>query len=89
MDTSEVHTDGNGVAGMLQQIFVTEITTARRVCDSCGEEHPIGAHRAYSGAGTVLRCPACGDVAARIVSLPDRFAVQLRGTWTLELPRGG
>ena len=59
-----------GVAGLLQEVFVAEITTAERVCDSCGEEHPIGAHRAYSGAGTVLRCPGCGDVAATVTETP-------------------
>jgi uncharacterized protein DUF6510 len=83
MDTSEIHTDGNGVAGMLQQIFVTEITAAHRVCESCGEEHPIGAHRAYSGAGTVLRCPGCGDVAAFVSELPNEYVIGLRGAWRL------
>lgn len=81
MDTSELHTDGNGVAGLLQQIFAAEITNARRVCDGCGEEHPIGAHRAYSGAGTVLRCPGCGAVAASISELPGEYVVGFHGAW--------
>jgi hypothetical protein len=83
MEGSELHTDGNGIAGLLQQIFVTEITTVRRTCQSCGEEHPIGAHRAYSGAGTVLRCPACGDVAAVIGVLPNEYVVGIQGVWRL------
>ena len=65
MEGTDLHIDGNGVAGLLQEIFVTEITTARRVCQGCGEQHPIGAHRAYSGAGTVLRCPGCGALRLR------------------------
>jgi hypothetical protein len=83
MGESELHTDGNGVAGLLQQFFVTEVTTVRRVCQTCGEEHPIGAHRAYAGAGTVLRCPACGDVAAIVSALPGESVIGLRGAWRL------
>jgi Family of unknown function (DUF6510) len=83
MDSSELHTDGNGIAGLLQEIFVAEITAARRVCDGCGEEHPIGAHLAYSGAGTVLRCPGCGAVAASVAVLPREYVIGLQGAWRL------
>jgi hypothetical protein len=82
----ELHTDGNGVAGLLQEIFVAEITAARRVCDGCGEDHPIGAHRAYRGAGTVLRCPGCGAVAAAVSVQPDSYVIGLNGAWRLERP---
>src|SRR2546423_3671725 len=77
----ELHTDGNGVAGLLQEVFLVEVTTAHRVCQSCRAERPVGAHRAYAGAGVVLRCPNCGDVAAVIAAPPDRRVVELRGTW--------
>jgi predicted RNA-binding Zn-ribbon protein involved in translation (DUF1610 family) len=83
MDSSELHTDGNGVAGLLQQVFVSEITTARRVCAGCGQEHAIGEHMAYSGAGTVLRCPTCGDVAAAVSVLPGEYVIGMHGTWRL------
>lgn len=83
MDTTDVHTDGNEMGGLLQQIFVTEMTSARRVCDGCGEEHAIGAHRAYTGAGIVLRCPNCGDVAASISVLPGEYVVGINGVWRL------
>ena len=66
MDTDELHTDGNSIAGLLQEVFVAEMTASRRTCQSCGEDHPIGSHRLYGGAGYVLRCPACGDIAASI-----------------------
>lgn len=79
----ELHIDGNGVAGMLAEIFVSEITAARRLCDDCGQEHAIGAHRAYLGAGTVLRCPGCGAVAASVVALPDAYVIGLNGAWRL------
>ena len=60
---TEVHTDGNGVAGLLGEVLAVEVTQVLRRCHSCGAESPLGAHRAYEGAGTVLRCPACDDVA--------------------------
>jgi hypothetical protein len=84
----EMHTDGNGVAGLLQEIFVAEVTSARRVCDGCGEDHPIGAHRAYRGAGTVLRCPGCGAMAASVSVLPDSYVIGMTGSWRLEKSEG-
>jgi hypothetical protein len=79
----ELHTDGNAIAGLLREIFVAEMTGVQRVCESCRKENPIGSHRLYHGAGYVLRCPSCGDVAAAIAELPGEYAVSLRGTWRL------
>lgn len=79
--------DGNALAGVLEGLFEAEITTALRVCQSCGTRSAIGAHRAYSGAGIVLRCPACRDVAVVVALLPDRSRVWLVGEWTLQTPR--
>jgi predicted RNA-binding Zn-ribbon protein involved in translation (DUF1610 family) len=76
------HIDGNGAAGLLQEVFVAEITEAHRICQSCRAERPIGAHLAYQGPGVVLRCPNCGDIAATLVALPDRRVFRLHGTWT-------
>jgi predicted RNA-binding Zn-ribbon protein involved in translation (DUF1610 family) len=79
-------TDGNGIGGLLGEIFAAEPTAAERICQSCGARHPTGAHRAYAGAGTVLRCPSCGDVAIRVAQLPGRQLVEFRGTWIFEGP---
>jgi uncharacterized Zn finger protein len=57
------------------------VTGAERVCQSCRARSQIGAHRLHRGAGLVLRCPACGDVAANIATLSDGYAVSIRGTW--------
>jgi hypothetical protein len=78
--------DGNGVAGLLAEVFGAEVTAVIRGCGSCGTDAAVGAHRAYFGAGVVLRCPACGDVAVRIATLPDRHVVEVRGSWAVELP---
>ena len=86
MDETELHTDGNAAAGVLQEIFVAEVTAAVRVCDGCGEDHPIGAHRLYRGAGMVLRCPGCSAIAATITVLPDEYVVALHGAWRMRPP---
>ena len=80
--------DGNGVAGLLAEVFGTELTAVVRTCGGCGTAAPVGAHRAYLGAGVVLRCPGCGDLAILITRLPDRDVVQVRGSWSIELQRG-
>jgi len=78
--------DGNALAGVLAEALGAEVTAAPRLCQSCGAVHPVGAHRLYRGAGFVLRCPACGDLAALVVVRADRTVVRLAGTWHLELP---
>lgn len=83
MTASGLYTDGNGIAGLLAEIFTTEITRAERICQSCGSQAPVGAHRVYHGAGVVLRCPTCGDVGASIGMLSDGHVLEMRGTWVL------
>jgi hypothetical protein len=80
---TDVHTDGNGVAGLLGEVLAVEATQVLRRCPSCGDESPLGAHRAYEGAGTVLRCPACADVALRVGVRDDRLVLEWRGTFSV------
>jgi hypothetical protein len=82
MAAADLHTDGNAIAGLLQEIFVAEFTTLERTCQSCGDRNPAGAHRCYEGAGIVLRCPNCSDVGLRLAALPDQYVFELRGTWS-------
>jgi predicted RNA-binding Zn-ribbon protein involved in translation (DUF1610 family) len=77
--------DGNAIAGLLGEAFDAEMTTVPRRCQSCHTISAVGAHRVYYGAGVVLRCPVCGDLAMRIATLPDRHVVRLQGEWTLQL----
>ena len=81
--------DGNGIAGLLAEVFDTDMTTVDRGCGTWAAHPVLVGNRAYRGAGTVLRCPVCGDLAARISALPDRHVVRLAGTWLIEVPRGG
>jgi predicted RNA-binding Zn-ribbon protein involved in translation (DUF1610 family) len=89
MSRADQHVDGNAIAGLLQEILATEPTTAERVCQSCGARHPIGAHRGYRAAGVVLRCPSCGDVAARVAELPHHHVVEFSGRWVFRRSEAG
>jgi predicted RNA-binding Zn-ribbon protein involved in translation (DUF1610 family) len=75
------HTDGNEVAGLLAEFAAAEITTTIRRCQHCHDEHAVGEHRAYHGAGVVLRCPGCGAVAIRVAAVDDELVVEWRGTY--------
>jgi Family of unknown function (DUF6510) len=79
-----MHTDGNHLGGLLREIFTGEMTSAMRECESCHHRTPIGAHRLYRGAGHVLRCPMCGDLAALVVERTDGYVLSLRGTWLVD-----
>jgi hypothetical protein len=77
--------DGNAIAGLLEEATGAEMTAVIRHCQSCGNEYAIGNHRAYRGAGVVLRCPGCAAVAATIVERDDALLISWRGV--LRLPR--
>jgi len=71
--------DGNAMAGLLAEAFGEEMTAVERRCAGCGAQRPLGAYRAYVGAGVVLRCPSCGSAALRVVALEDHFSVSWTG----------
>jgi hypothetical protein len=87
MDDTAKWLDGNAIAGLLQELFGADLTAAPRRCQSCGQEHAVGEHRLYRGAGLVLRCPNCSDVALRVADLPDRHILHFQGTWRVEVSR--
>ena len=82
----ETMLDGNAAAGDLQQLFAVEVTQMVGVCDGCGAARPLAEARMFAPApGLTLRCPGCDTVLARLVHLPDRTLVELRGLRRLEL----
>jgi hypothetical protein len=60
------------------------MTGAERVCQACRTRSYLGAHRLYRGAGLVLRCPVCEEVALCIARRPQDYAVELRGMWLFD-----
>jgi hypothetical protein len=77
--------DGNAVAGLLQEVFAIEMTTATGVCGDCGATEAVGAVHVFRGAGIVLRCPHCDNTLVKIVRHESRLWIAFPGVRTLEL----
>jgi Zn finger protein HypA/HybF involved in hydrogenase expression len=77
--------DGNAAAGILQQVFAFEVTTAVGTCAGCGATDEVGAVHVYMAAGVVLRCPHCDAVLMRVVDGGTRMWLDLGGLRTLEV----
>jgi hypothetical protein len=79
--------DGNALGGLLHELFGAEMTAAPHTCRSCRATNAVAAHRLYLGAGRVLRCPVCDDIALVASSLRGRHVVHLTGTWRFDITR--
>ena len=77
--------DGNAVAGLLQEVFAAEMTTAIGTCSGCGATDAVGAVHVFRGAGIVLRCPHCDNSLMKIVSGNSRVWIDCHGLRTLEV----
>jgi hypothetical protein len=77
--------DGNAVAGLLQEVFAVEMTTAIGTCDNCGETEPVGAVHVFRGAGVVMRCPHCDNALVTIVKDDTRVWMGFPGVRTLQV----
>jgi hypothetical protein len=77
--------DGNAVAGLLQEVFAVEMTTAVGTCDGCGASESLGAVHVFRGAGVVLRCPHCDNALAKIVKSDAAAWINLGGIRTLKV----
>ncbi len=85
-ESSRAQLDGNAAAGVLGDVFVSEITVAVTTCQNCGDTRPLGELRAYMDApGVVLRCASCGQVQIRMVRSDGRAWIDLRGVRVMEL----
>ena len=77
---SDLVLDGNAAAGLLQEIFVLDITTAQVECAKCGTTGAVGSLRLYAAPmGAVLRCSHCDGVLMRAVHTPHGRWLEMRG----------
>jgi ribosomal protein S27E len=87
MTSSNLWTDGNALAGPLQDIFRVDVTAAVGGCGNCGRTGPMAEVRVFDHApGVVARCPGCGQVMVRLVRGPGRVWLDLSGLTYLQLP---
>lgn len=84
----DLRLDGNAAAGLLQDVFVHEFTTARGACAGCGAVGDMGAQHLYMAPrspGAVLRCASCEAILMVVVHAAGRFRVGLQGLAWLEM----
>jgi hypothetical protein len=77
--------DGNAVAGLLQEVFAVEMTTATVSCNACGRTEAVGALRVFRGAGIVMRCPHCDNAVVTIVEADIRVWMGFAGARMLQV----
>jgi Family of unknown function (DUF6510) len=77
--------DGNAIAGLLVDVFGTEMTTAKGTCASCGTSAQLAELAVYVRApGTIVRCRKCESIVMVLVTIRDITCVDLRGLTELE-----
>jgi Family of unknown function (DUF6510) len=87
MTSSNLWTDGNALAGPLQDVVGVDITAAVGGCTGCGRTAAMAEVRVFDHApGLVARCPACDQVLLRLVRGQGRAWLDLRGLTYLQLP---
>lgn len=80
MDADELRLDGNAAAGMLDEIFRVDVTSAVATCAGCGARGAMGEVHVYPhGPGVVLRCPGCDGVMLRFARIRGRLVADMRG----------
>ena len=77
--------DGNAVAGLLQEVFAVEMTTATGTCAACGASEAVGALHVFRGAGIVMRCPHCDAALVSIVKDDTRMWINFQGMRSLQV----
>jgi len=84
----ELKLDGNAVAGLLQELFGSEMTANRARCAHCDKVSMLGALLLFGGSmGSVLRCPECEGMMMRIVARGDSFWLDMQGISYLQMKR--
>jgi hypothetical protein len=79
--------DGNAAAGLLGEVFVRDVTTARSTCNGCGAVESVGALHLYAHEmGAVLRCPGCDSVVLRVARTTTDFWLDASGARSIAIP---
>lgn len=80
--------DGNAAAGILSELFVPDLTSARAKCAGCGMTRTIGALMVYAhGMGIVVRCPGCDRVVLRVARTPSHVWLDATGATSIVISR--
>jgi Family of unknown function (DUF6510) len=88
MDGAHLKLDGNAMAGLMQELFVGDITAARGACGACGSIADIGEQDAFMfplSPGAVLRCAGCEGVLMVIVRTRTSLRIGFQGLAWIEV----
>jgi hypothetical protein len=87
---SDLTLDANAAAGLLQEIFLVETTTAQIECAACGAGATVGSLRVYAlPMGVVLRCAHCDGILMRAVHTPHGRWLDMAGARWLRFVEPG
>jgi hypothetical protein len=79
--------DGNAIAGLLVDVFGSDVTAAVGVCATCNAHAPVAEAVVYlRGPGIVARCRTCKAVQMVFVQVHGITCVDLRGVAAVRLP---
>jgi len=78
--------DGNAAAGLLQQIFAVDVTTAAITCDACESVQPLASLKLHGlPMGYILSCPQCRATLIRAAAHRQECWLDCRGVSILRL----
>ena len=87
-ETQSLMLDGNALAGLLYEVFNTEMTITSVECRSCGRIGELGSLWAFKETpGYVLRCPGCQGIVLRITVTPGDIYLDGRGAAYFRIPK--
>jgi Family of unknown function (DUF6510) len=89
VDDTQLRLDANAAAGILREVFVQEMTTARGACASCGSIAQMGSRHLYMSPlspGAVFRCHMCEHVLMVLVHNDRGYRLELNGLKWIEIP---
>lgn len=88
MDGAHLKLDGNAMAGLMQELFVGDITAAHGACAGCGSIADIGEQDVFmypQSPGAVLRCAGCESVLMVIVRTRTTIRVGFQSLAWIEM----
>ena len=86
MEDADLRLDGNAAAGLLAEVFRTEMTTAEVTCTGCGTVAAVAELMRYGhGMGAILRCARCDTAVIRVARTRRRHWLDLRGARMVRL----
>ena len=79
--------DGSAAAGPFAEVFAVDVSTVTVTCGGCNAPAAFAEQQAFVGPGTVVRCPRCDHIVARLVQTPTDTWLELSGSssWRFSL----